>query len=131
MSESGLRAVVELSRKGIKTNVTAIMAVNQAILAAQAGATYASIFLARIGDMGYDPIQVIREAVELYEKNRVTTRIIVGSIRHLMHINQAASAGAHIITIPYKFFHQMAHNPQTEATIQEFLQSWNQARLPI
>lgn len=130
MNENGLRAVKVLKSKNIKTNVTAIMSVNQAMLAACAGATYGSIFLARIGDIGYDYAEVIRKSRELYDRAGYTTKIIVGSIRHLQHINQAAEAGAHITTVPYKFFREMARHPQTDKTIDEFLEAWNKIKVP-
>lgn len=130
MNENGLRALNVLKAKGIKTNVTAIMSVNQALLAACGGATYASIFLARIGDIGYDYCEVIRKSRELFDRGGYTTKIIVGSIRHLQQINQAAESGAHITTVPYKFFSQMAHHPQTDKTIDEFLEAWNRMKVP-
>lgn len=124
MGPTGLQAVQTLQKRGIKTNVTAVMTVNQAALAAMAGATYVSIFLSRINDIGYDGIQVIKQTSELFRQNRFATRIIVGSIRVLTQINEAALAGADIVTVPYKFFQQMATHPQTERTIQEFLEAW-------
>lgn len=124
MGPAGLQAVKILREKRIKTNVTAIMAVNQAMLAAQAGATYASIFYSRINDVGHDGLEVIRQSAALFRQSGFTTRIIVGSIRLLTQINDAALAGADIITVPYKFFAPLAHHPQTEATLQEFLEAW-------
>jgi len=130
MSPAGLQAVTILKQKGIKTNVTAVMSVNQAMLAGLAGATYASIFAARINDIGYDANQVIRQAAELFKQSRLTTKIIVGSIRLLTQINEAALAGADIVTVPYKFFPQLAHHPQTDKTIQEFLDAWEGVKTP-
>ena len=124
MCETGLRAVTTLRKYRIKTNVTAIMSVPQAILAAKCGATYASIFLGRIGDIGADEIGTLRDAVRIYDTQGFATQIIVGSIRHMAHITDAAKAGAHVITVPYKFMKQMAFHPQTEKTIREFLDSW-------
>jgi transaldolase len=124
MSPAGLQAVGVLKQKGIKTNVTAVMTVNQAMLAALAGATYVSIFAARICDIGYDANEVIRQAATLFKQSGFSSKIIVGSIRLLTQINEAALAGADIITVPYKFFSQLATHPQTEKTIQEFLDAW-------
>lgn len=124
MNPAGLQAVGVLKQKGIKTNVTAVMTVNQAMLAAASGATYASIFLSRINDIGYDGVEVVRQASKLFKQSGFTTKIIVGSIRMMTQINDAALAGADIITVPYKFFSQLATHPQTDKTIQEFLEAW-------
>lgn len=128
MNPAGLEAVTILKQKGIKTNVTAIMTVNQALLAALAGATYASIFYSRIDDLGHDGLEVIRQAAQLFKQNQFSTKIIVGSIRVLSQINAAALAGADVITVPYKFFQSLASHPQTDKTIQEFLESWNNVK---
>lgn len=129
MGPAGLQAVRRLKEKNIKTNVTAIMTVGQAILAAAAGATYASIFFARINDVGYDGLEVIRQSAKLFKESRASTKIIVGSIRLLTQISDAALAGADIVTVPYKFFAQMATHPQTEKTIREFLEAWEGVKL--
>lgn len=128
MGPTGLEAVTVLKAKRIKTNVTAVMTVNQALLAASAGATYASIFYSRINDMGHDGLEVIRQTVGLYRQSGFATKIIVGSIRLLTQINEAALAGADIVTVPYQFFAQLAYHPQTEATIREFLEAWEGIR---
>lgn len=130
MGAVGLQAVRLLREKGIKTNVTAVMSVNQALLAGLAGATYASIFFSRINDIGYDGTQVIREAATLYKQNGFATKIIVGSLRLVTQINEAALAGADILTVPYKLLVQLAQHPQTEKTIQEFLTAWGNVRTP-
>ncbi len=128
MAPQGLQAVTILKAKGIKTNVTAVMAVNQAMLAASAGATYASIFYSRINDVGHDGLEVIRQSAALFKQSHFSTKIIVGSIRMLTQINESALAGADIITVPYKFFSQMSYHPQTEKTIQEFLEAWENTK---
>lgn len=130
MGPHGLAAATALHKKGIKTNVTAIMTVGQAMLAAQAGATYASIFYSRINDIGVDGLEVIRQSADLYKKSAFSTQIIVGSIRIPTQITDAAMAGADIITVPYKFFSQLANHPQTEATISEFLKAWDGIKQP-
>ncbi len=128
MAPAGLEAVRFLKTKGIKTNVTAIMSVNQAMLAALAGATYGSIFYSRIEDIGHDGLEVIRESAELYKKSGFSTKIIVGSIRMMTQITRAAMAGAHVITVPYSFFRPLASHPQTDSTIREFLKAWESSR---
>lgn len=131
MGAAGLEAVTVLKPRGIKTNVTAIMATNQAMLAAQAGATYASIFYSRINDIGHEGLEVIRQSANLFKQCRFATKIIVGSIRIPTQINEAALAGADIITVPYKFFSQLAHHPQTENTIREFLEAWEKTKTSV
>ncbi len=128
MDKEGLKAVNILEKKGIKTNVTAIMAVNQAILAALSGASYVSIFYGRVCDMGYDAFDVIKNTSELFRLHQTSTRIIVGSIRTLLDINRAFLAGADIVTVPFKFLKMMTQNLQTEATVKEFNNIWKEMR---
>ena len=129
MGSEGLKAVNALEREeNIRTNVTAIMATNQALLAALSGATYASIFFGRVSDMGYDAAEVVRQTAELFRLHQTETKIIVGSVRSLMDINRAFLAGADIVTVPFKFLKMMTQNPKTEATIQEFNSIWRELR---
>lgn len=130
MGPTGLEAARILGERGIKTNVTAIMTTNQAMMAALAGATYASIFYGRINDIGHDGLEVIRQSAQLYRQSGFKTKIIVGSIRMITQITDAALAGADIITVPYKFFTPLATHPQTEKTIQEFLDAWSRIKTP-
>ncbi len=124
MGIPGLKATKILKEEGIKTNVTACMSVGQATLAAKSGAEFASLFYSRIGDMGYDPKKVVEDTVRMFEVSNVKTKIIVGSIRHLMQIIEAGLAGAHILTIPPQFLYTMAKNPKTDESINEFLEAW-------
>lgn len=124
MGISGLKAVHIFKKDGIKTNVTACMSVSQAILAAKSGADYASLFYSRIGDMGYNPTRVVEDTVRMFQASDVKTKIIVGSIRHLMQVIEAGLAGAHVLTVPPQFLHQMTKNPKTDESINEFLESW-------
>ena len=129
MNEIGLEVINVLEReKNIRTNVTVIMAANQALLAALAGGTYVSLFLGRIGDMGYDGLQVIKETKTMLIEQQLPSKIIVGSIRHLLDINKSILAGADIITVPYKFFKTMASNPKSAETINEFNSIWRDMR---
>lgn len=129
MGQEGLKAVNALERQeNIRTNVTAIMATNQAILAALSGASYASIFFGRISDMGYDAAQVVKETSQLFGLHQIQTKIIVGSVRGLMDINHAFLAGADIVTVPYKLLKMMTANPKTEATVEEFNNIWREMR---
>lgn len=129
MGPEGLKAVNALEKEEkIRTNVTAIMATNQALLAALSGATYASIFFGRVSDMGYDAAEVVRQTAELFRLHQIETKLIVGSVRSLVDINRAFLAGADIVTVPYKFLRMMTQNPKTEATIQEFNSIWKKMR---
>jgi transaldolase len=120
----GLRIVSRLRKEKIKTNMTCMITTNQVMLAAKAGATYASIFFNRVRDSGIDPIRIVQESRRIIEEGRFSSRIIVGSIRKPEDVNEAAAAGAHIITIPYKILLQMPFHQKTEDTIKEFDQAW-------
>jgi transaldolase len=122
----GLRIVNRLKRENIKTNMTCMMTTNQVMLAANVGATYASIFFNRVRDSGLDPVKVIQDSRRIIEESRSSTKIIVGSIRKPEDVNEAAVAGAHITTIPYKILVQMPFHPKTEETIKEFDQAWQE-----
>jgi len=129
MGIEGLKAVSQLEKsEGIKTNVTAIMATNQAILAALSGASYASIFYGRVSDMGYDPLQVIRETSALYKELNIRTKLIVGSIRTMLDVNKAFLAGADIVTVSFPILKKMSQNPKTEETIKEFNSIWREMK---
>ena len=129
MGEEGLKAVNILEKKEhVKTNVTAIMATNQAILASLAGATYASIFYGRVADCGNEPLTVIKETSRLFAAQNVKTKIIVGSVRNMLDINKALLAGADIVTVPFQFLKKMAANLKTDATIREFNDIWKDMR---
>jgi len=125
MNINGLKACKILTQEDIKTNVTACMSTKQAILAAKAGATYVSIFWARIEDMGYDASTVVRETREILDTHNMGSKIIVGSFRSMSHIITAMKTGAHVLTIPSDLLKQMHWNPRTESTINEFLDQWN------
>ena len=126
MTVNGLKALQVLKQEKIKTNVTACMSVNQAVLAAKAGATYVSLFYSRIGDLGYDARIVIQDTVKVFDRWNYSSEIIVGSIRHLMQVQDAMLAGVDIVTIPFNYIKQMTQNPQTDATLDEFLRFWNE-----
>ncbi|MCL4515922.1 MAG: fructose-6-phosphate aldolase [Firmicutes bacterium] len=124
----GLKAVKRLSEKGIKTNVTLIFSANQALLAARAGATYVSPFVGRLDDVSHDGMQLVRDIAEIYAIYGIETMIIAASIRHPLHVIEAAKAGADIATIPYKVLEQMVKHPLTDIGIERFLADW--AKVP-
>lgn len=124
MTAAGLEAVRELSREGIRTNVTLVFSTAQAILAARAGATCVSPFVGRLDDLAADGMRVIREMAEIFRLHQIGTEIIAASIRHPLHAVEAARAGAHIATVPFRVLEQMIHHPLTDAGIRRFLADW-------
>ncbi|MBQ5426708.1 MAG: fructose-6-phosphate aldolase [Pseudobutyrivibrio sp.] len=120
MTLEGLKAVKVLSAEGIKTNVTLIFTANQAILAANAGATYVSPFLGRLDDINQPGIELIRDIADIFDIYGYETEIIAASIRNPIHVHDCALAGADIATVPYKVIEQMAVHPLTTAGIEKF-----------
>lgn len=125
MTKEGLKAVKVLSEEKIKTNVTLIFSANQALLAAKAGATYVSPFVGRLDDIGNEGVNIIEDIVQIFNIHNIDTEIIAASIRHPIHVLDAAKAGAHISTIPYKVFIQMLAHPLTDIGIEKFLKDWD------
>ncbi|MFI5359898.1 MAG: fructose-6-phosphate aldolase [Halanaerobiales bacterium] len=124
MTAEGLAATSILAAEGIKTNVTLVFSANQALLAARAGATYVSPFVGRLDDISQDGMDLIRDIVEIFNWFDIDTEIIAASIRHPLHVLQAAKAGADIATVPYGVFKQMVKHPKTDEGIQKFLADW-------
>src|SRR5216684_8459286 len=120
--ESCLGVIHGLTQEGIGVNATAILSFNQAILAAKAGATYVSIFAGRVADEGNDPAITIRNVRHWLDDWGLSARIIVGSIRTVMDIQNAALAGAHIVTIPPQFLPKMVDHRYTRETVRQFVQ---------
>jgi transaldolase len=120
MTVEGLKAVKVLSSEGIKTNVTLIFNVNQALLAARAGATYVSPFLGRLDDINVRGVDLIREISDVFHIAGLTTEIIAASIRNPIHVTDCALAGADIATVPYKVIETMTKHPLTDAGIEKF-----------
>lgn len=116
-----LEVIHELRCRNIKVNCTCCMSYNQAIMAAQAGANFVSIFWGRIRDVGYDAGSVVRNVRQTFKEWNTSSEIIVGSIRHIADINEAIQAGADIITVPPKFFSQMCAHPKTDEAVQQFV----------
>jgi transaldolase len=125
MTPDGLKAVKAFSDLGIKTNVTLIFNANQALLAARAGATYVSPFLGRLDDIGHDGLELIETISAIFLQHDIKTEIIAASVRHPVHVTEAALRGAHIATIPYKVFGQLMKHPLTDKGIEQFLNDWN------
>ena len=123
-SELGLKVLSQLVQRGMSTNMTCMMSFNQAYLASLAGATYVSLFSGRIRDMGYDARPIIRETRAILDREGLKSQILIGSIRHLMDVNEALQDGAHVVTVPPAILRKMLWNPRTESTIEEFNTAW-------
>ena len=124
MISEGLKAVKILNKKGVKTNVTLVFSVNQALLAAKAGATYVSPFIGRLDDIGHDGMQIIHDLVQIYKLYDFKTEIIVASIRHPLHVIESAKTGAHVATIPFGVIEKMFKHPLTDIGLEKFLKDW-------
>ncbi|AHA06615.1 fructose-6-phosphate aldolase [Bacillus toyonensis] len=127
MTLAGLEACRYLTEKGVKTNVTLIFTVNQALLAARAGATYVSPFLGRLDDISEDGVLLVAKIAELFDVHQLDTQIIAASVRHPDHVTRVAMAGAHIATIPYKVIEQLAMHPLTDQGMEKFAADWAKA----
>lgn len=128
MTLEGLKAVKAFSDLNIKTNVTLIFNANQALLAARAGATYVSPFLGRLDDIGHNGMELISTIAEIFDTHGIATEIIAASIRHPLHVTDAALHGADIATIPYNVLAQLVKHPLTDQGIERFLQDWENAK---
>src|SRR5262249_6684002 len=115
-----------LAREGVRTNVTCMMNFNQAYLAALAGATYVSLFLGRVRDMGYDPLPIVGRLREILDRERLPAQIIARSLPHPQAIAEALRAGASIVTATPAVLEKAIQNPQTERTIAEFARMWKE-----
>jgi transaldolase len=124
MTLEGLKAAHQFSKRGIKTNVTLIFSSNQALLAARAGATFVSPFLGRLDDISTDGVGLISDIAQIFSIHGIQSEIIAASIRHPMHVQQAALAGAHIGTMPYKVIESLVKHPLTDQGIERFLADW-------
>lgn len=120
MTVEGLKAVKVLSSEGIKTNVTLIFSANQALLAAEAGASYVSPFLGRLDDISQPGIDLVRTIADIFDIYGYGTEIIAASVRNPIHVTDCALAGADIATVPYKVIEQMTKHPLTDAGIEKF-----------
>ncbi len=118
---AGLSAVRKLADQDIPTNVTLLFTPNQALIAANAGATYVSVFLGRLDDISTDGIQAVRDTAEIWDVQGLESQIIAASIRNPLHLLECAKAGAHIATVPYKVLMQSMKHPLTDAGLDAFL----------
>ncbi len=128
VTADGIKATTALSKENIDVNMTLCFSVNQALLAALAGAAYISPFVGRLDDVGHDGMQLVKEIVDIYNHYQFNTKVIAASIRHPLHCVAAAKAGAHIATVPYKVLMQMIQHPLTDVGIDRFLSDWRRVQ---
>ena len=124
MSEQGLEAIARLAEEGIKTNCTLIFSANQGLLAARAGASLLSPFVGRLDDINESGMDVVRELLAIVKTHHLDAEVLAASIRHPRHVTEAALAGAHIATVPFKILQQMIHHPLTDSGIVRFRKDW-------
>lgn len=128
LTAEGLKACKTLTSEGIPVNVTLCFSVNQAILAAKAGAKYISPFIGRLDDNGQDGIHLIREIHEVYQNYKFSTQILVASVRHPMHVVEAAKIGADVVTLPPDVLGKMIKHPLTDIGLKNFLADWEKLK---
>ena len=129
--EPGIRLVSELTRRDIKTNVTLVFTVGQALLAAKAGATYISNFVGRVDDLALEGMDAVRDTVSMVETYGFDSEVLVASVRHPLHVLESVRAGAHVATMPFKVIEMLFKHPLTDSGLQRFLADWNAAGLHI
>ncbi len=120
----GMKAMVSLSKKGIKTNCTLVFSPIQALLAAKAGATYVSPFVGRLDDISEDGMELVERIIQIYDQYEIDTQVIVASVRNPMHVLRAAILGADVVTVPFQVLVQLAKHPLTDIGLKKFLQDW-------
>jgi transaldolase len=128
MTSEGLKAVKKLSNLGIKTNVTLVFSANQALLAAKAGAGFVSPFIGRLDDIGQEGMKIVEEIMEIFTNYDIETEVIVASIRHPIHVIDAARIGADIATIPPGVIRKMVNHSLTDVGIKRFLDDWKKVK---
>jgi transaldolase len=127
LTRDGLKATRRLTDEGTKVNVTLCFSAAQAILAAKAGAAYISPFVGRLDDIGQNGLELLSEIVEIYGNYNWKTEVLAASIRHPIHIVEAARMGAHVATIPFKVIEQLIKHPLTDKGLEQFLADWRKS----
>jgi transaldolase len=126
--KEGLKAVKCLAGEGIRTNVTLCFSPNQALMAAKAGAAYISPFIGRLDDISQNGMDLIRQIMTIYRNYDFKTEVLVASVRHPMHVVEAAMIGAHICTMPFKVIDQLVKHPLTDLGLERFLADWRKTK---
>ncbi|HEY0867600.1 MAG TPA: transaldolase family protein, partial [Fimbriimonas sp.] len=129
--EPGVRLVRELADRGVKTNVTLVFSVSQALLAAKAGATFISNFVGRVDDMSDDGMEAVADTVQMVQNYGFDSQVLVASVRSPLHVARAAVVGAHIATMPFSSMQALFKHPLTDVGLKRFLDDWNKAGLSI
>ncbi len=127
-TREGIKACKILSSEGIKVNMTLCFSPNQALLCAKAGATYVSPFVGRVDDISQDGMQLVRDIVLIYKNYGFTTQVLTASVRHPMHVVEAAKAGSHVATIPFKVLDMLFNHPLTDKGLAAFLKDWEKVK---
>ncbi len=127
MIPDGVRALSALSKEGIRVNITLVFSANQALLVAKAGAYFVSPFLGRLDDVSQDGLVLLREIMTIYRAYNFSTQVLAASLRHPLHVLEAAKMGSHIGTMPYKIFDQLFRHPLTDRGLATFLKDWEKA----
>jgi transaldolase len=125
--KDGIKAVKSLSDEGINTNVTLCFSPSQALLAAKAGATYISPFVGRLDDISHDGMALIQQIVQIYRNYNFKTEVLVASIRHPLHLVDAALMGAHVATMPFDVIEKLFRHPLTDLGLEKFLSDWKKS----
>jgi transaldolase len=127
LTSDGLKATKRLTDEGIKVNVTLCFSAAQAIMAAKAGAAYISPFLGRLDDIGQNGLELLAEIVEIYSNYSWPTEVLAASIRHPIHVIEAARMGTHVATMPFKVIEQLIKHPLTDKGLEQFLSDWRKS----
>lgn len=131
ITEEGLAATKVLSGVGVKVNMTLVFSVNQAMLAVRVGASYVSPFVGRLDDIGHNGMGLVSDIIIAFENYQIlATEVIAASIRHPLHVVEAAEIGADIVTVPYEVVKQMIKHPLTDIGVERFLKDWDKVRNP-
>jgi transaldolase len=128
MTRPGVAALSQLAREGIRVNITLVFQPAQALIVAKAGAYFVSPFLGRLDDISHDGMQLIRDILQIYRAYNFKTEVLAASLRHPLHVVEAAKCGAHIATMPAKVFEQLFKHPLTDRGLEAFLKDWEKAR---
>ncbi len=128
MTRDGIAATSTLSREGIRVNVTLVFSPSQALLCAKAGAYYVSPFLGRLDDISQDGLGLLREILTIYRAYNFSTQVLAASLRHPLHVVEAAKMGAHVGTMPFQVFEMLFKHPLTDRGLEGFLKDWEKAR---
>lgn len=127
----GIRAASIMHREGIRINVTLVFSVNQALLAAKVGASFVSPFLGRLDDIDHEGMALVRDIIQVYRNYNFSTKVLAASLRHPLHVSDAAKAGADIATMPFKVMEQLFKHPLTDVGQQRFLADWRKLQTEL